>query len=687
MCLPSQKGCLNDQGEKIIMKIALFGNPNTGKTSLFNHLTGSYEYVGNWSGVTVQQKVGELKNKKGTIIDLPGIYSLNPLSKDESVATYYLLNESFDSIINIVDASQLMRNLHLTVQLLEFGKPLVIGLNMIDIAKKQGIDIDIKKLSHSLEVPVIPIIARTGEGCDTLIDLSQPDRTNRVKPLQIYYGKELEKAIDTITQMIPDSEVTNKRWLAIQFFEGNKLVKERLKSIIDPATLDKLYKETEEKIKQINNKISLQQLIYQKRQVFISNIVEKVIKKRDHGHNHNETEIIDSIVMHRFLGIPIFLLIMFIIFKLTFDWLGSPLSDGLDAFFSGPLSSSINTLLTMIGASPFIKSLVLEGIIAGVGGVLVFVPQIFILFFFISLIEDSGYMARVAAVMDRIMEKLGLNGKSIIPLIIGFGCNVPGVMAARTIEQPKERLLTILLNPLMSCSARLPIYSLFVGALFVEHQAIVVLSLYVLGIIIALILAKLFSSTILKREESMFVFELPPYRFPQPKSLIRNTWEKGKSFVKKAGTFIFGGTVLIWLLSYTGPEGIDVAIDQSYLALIGSAIAPIFTPLGFGTWQAGASLITGLLAKEIIVSTMNIIYFVPEGETLQGLVSGSFTPLQAYSFMAFVLLYLPCISTIAVIKKEVGSRYWTIFATTYSLLIAYFVSLIIYQFGQFMGFL
>ena len=377
---------------------------------------------------------------------------------------------------------------------------------------------------------------------------------------------------------------------------------------------------------------------------------------------------------------------MYILFQLTFDWLGVPLSDLLDAFFAGPLTHSVTAMLEAIGASEFIRALVVDGVIAGVGGVLVFVPQIFILFFFISFLEDSGYMARVALVMDRLMEAVGLNGKAFIPLIIGFGCNVPGVMAARTIEQPRERLVTMLLTPLMSCSARLPVYALFVGAFFAANQAFIVFSLYVLGVVLALILAKLFSLTILKQEASVFVVELPPYRMPQWQALWRSTWDKGKGFVKKAGTFIFGGSVAIWLLSYVGPNGVNVNMDDSFLAMIGGVLAPLLAPLGFGTWQAGAALLTGFLAKEVVVSTMNIIYHVPDVASLQGLMASHFTPLSAFSFMVFVLLYVPCLATVATIYKETGSRKWTMFSMSYALALAYIVSLAIYQIGSLLGF-
>ncbi|MED4832696.1 ferrous iron transport protein B, partial [Geobacillus stearothermophilus] len=398
------------------------------------------------------------------------------------------------------------------------------------------------------------------------------------------------------------------------------------------------------------------------------------------------TEKIDAVVTNRYVGLPIFLALMYVVFMLTFNWLGTPLADRLDAFFSGPLADGLSRFLDWAGASPFIKALVLDGVVAGVGGVLVFVPQIFILFFFISLLEDSGYMARVAMVMDRVMETIGLNGKAFIPMIIGFGCNVPGVMAARTIEQPKERLMTILALPFMSCSARLPVYALFAGTFFAREQALVVFSLYVLGIVVALGLVKLFSSTLLKNENSLFVIELPPYRVPQALTLWRSTWEKGKGFIRKAGTFIFGGSVAIWLLTYVGPRGVGVPMDDSLLAAIGGLIAPLLSPLGFGAWQAGAALITGFLAKEVVVSTMNIIYHVHEASGLKKVIAAQFTPLSAFSFMVFVLLYTPCLATVAAIRKETGSWKWTLLSIGISLTVAYMISLLVYQAGKIVGF-
>ncbi|MDP4169652.1 MAG: ferrous iron transport protein B, partial [Bacillota bacterium] len=632
------------------MEVALIGNPNTGKTSLFNNLTGSYEYVGNWSGVTVEKKVGMFKNNSGRLIDLPGVYTLNPLSKDEGVVTSFFLNEHVDRLLNILDASQLERNLQLTIQLLEFGKPVLIGLNMIDVANHRGIQINVGKLSEMLGVPVVPVVARSGKGCEQLENSisTAPQLINQRN--SVYYGKEIEEAVIKLASKLENKTTHSPRWLALQLFEGNQYIKTYIGKLIAQTEVEALMEELEKKILVKEDVKTLSHLIYQKRKVVIGKILAEAVKKEKTVIPLSEQ--IDSLVTNRFIGMPIFLLVMYFMFMLTFDWLGTPLAKGMNALLTGPITDGIENLLTVFGSSVFIHDLIIHGLVAGVGGVLVFVPQIFILFFFISLLEDSGYMARVALVMDRIMESVGLNGKAFIPMMIGFGCNVPGVMAARTIETPRERLLTILLTPLMSCSARLPVYALFVGAFFASQKAAVVLSLYVLGIVVALLLAKIFSTTLLKSETSLFVIELPPYRLPQLQALRRSTWDKGKGFVRKAGTFIFAGSVFIWLLSYTGPGGLKVDMDHSFLAGIGGLIAPLLKPIGFGTWQAGASLMTGFLAKESIISTMNIIYFVPKGASLQGLMTSYYTPLAAYSFLVFILLYIPCLATVATIYKE-----------------------------------
>lgn len=663
-------------------QVVLVGNPNTGKTSLFNTLTGSYEYVGNWSGVTIEKKIGLLKNKKGTLVDLPGIYSLNPISQDEGIAASFLLSGEFNQLINIIDAAQLERNLHLTLQLLEYGAPTVIGLNMMDIAERQGIAINIKKLSKYLECPVQEIMARTGKGCHDL--LTSLEKIKPTTPLIIDYGSIIEEGIQKILSSLPKKDLRN-RWIAIQTLEENAEIIKQLQyhnlwDVIQPIVRDVEKKLLSETSKARN----LRHWIYQQRKIRIQEILQNCVSNQSPSINWSNR--IDELVTHRILGIPIFLFTMFLMFKLTFDWIGTPVHDWMDDALSGPLTAWIKSSLSFLGVSPFIQSVILDGIVPGVGGVLVFLPQIIVLFLIISLIEDTGYMARIAMVMDRLMELVGLNGKAFIPMIIGFGCNVPGVMATRTVEQPRERLLTLLLTPLMSCSARLSVYGLFVGVFFSTNQALVVWSLYVLGIIIALILSYILAPRILQGEHSVFVVELPPYRVPQIRTLFRSTWEKGKGFVIRAGTYIFGGSVIIWLLGFSGPKGWNVEISQSFLAMIGQAVAYMLEPLGFGNWQAGASLLTGFLAKEVVVSTMNIIYAASTPDQLRGLLTHFFTPLQAYSFMAYTLLYIPCLATVAVIKQETFSNKWTWFSIIYPLIIAYLVSLIIYQGGRLLGF-
>ncbi|MDU6096614.1 MAG: ferrous iron transport protein B, partial [Staphylococcus epidermidis] len=591
----------------------ILGNPNVGKTSLFNALTGSYEYIGNWSGVTVEKKVGKLKDNVGDLVDLPGIYDLSPISKDETVVTDYLMSTSFTGMINIIDACQLKRNLNLTIQLMELNKPMIIGLNMIDVATQRGIKINYQALMRKLKVPVFPIVARKAKGTHSLLGELNYLEPHQRRAFKINYGTEIETAIQQICSIIKQDNMyptERLRFIAIQYLIDNVQIYQELDAMIleqlEPIKR-KLSNATEQ---------STRQRIEAVRNDYINQLLEDIVEYPEEDKQFFTSKV-DRLLLNRYLGIPIFLGIMWLIFQTTFTWIGTPLSDQLDAFISGPLSEWIKSVMNTLHITSFLQDLITDGIIAGVGSVLVFVPQIVVLFFFISLLEDSGYMARIAVLMDKTMESIGLSGKSFIPMIIGFGCNVPSIMAARSIENEKERLITILVAPFMSCSARLPVYALFVGAFFSAHQSLVVLSLYILGIVVALLVSTLLNKLILKDNQSVFIVELPTYRVPSFKTLWRSTWEKAKSFVKKAGTFIFGGSVVIWTLTYIGPHGVNVPINQSFMHMIGQGFANLIAPLGFGSWQAGATLIPGFLAKEVIISSMAILYSSSESGLTQ----------------------------------------------------------------------
>ena len=655
----------------------ILGNPNVGKTSLFNALTGSYEYIGNWSGVTVEKKVGKLKDNVGDLVDLPGIYDLSPISKDETVVTDYLMSTSFTGMINIIDACQLKRNLNLTIQLMELNKPMIIGLNMIDVATQRGIKINYQSLMRKLKVPVFPIVARKAKGTHSLLGELNYLEPHQRRAFKINYGTEIETAIQQICSIIKQDNMyptERLRFIAIQYLIDNVQIYQELDAMIleqlEPIKR-KLSNATEQ---------STRQRIEAVRNDYINQLLEDIVEYPEEDKQFFTSKV-DRLLLNRYLGIPIFLGIMWLIFQTTFTWIGTPLSDQLDAFISGPLSEWIKSVMNTLHITSFLQDLITDGIIAGVGSVLVFVPQIVVLFFFISLLEDSGYMARIAVLMDKTMESIGLSGKSFIPMIIGFGCNVPSIMAARSIENEKERLITILVAPFMSCSARLPVYALFVGAFFSAHQSLVVLSLYILGIVVALLVSTLLNKLILKDNQSVFIVELPTYRVPSFKTLWRSTWEKAKGFVKKAGTFIFGGSVVIWTLTYIGPHGVNVPINQSFMHMIGQGFANLIAPLGFGSWQAGATLIPGFLAKEVIISSMAILYSSSESGLTQ-VIQQQFTPLSAYAFMIFILLYVPCISTVATIRKETSSWKWTLLAVVYPIATAYILTFVFYQVSQ-----
>ncbi|WP_125764053.1 ferrous iron transport protein B [Levilactobacillus mulengensis] len=656
--------------------VALLGNPNTGKTTLFNELTDKYAYVGNWEGVTVDKKMGKIRHSEMVVVDLPGIYSLTPITKDEAVACNYLLNDSPDMILNVTNASQLKRNLLLSIELLEFGRPVVLALNMIDDLKANGVTYDFDELAKRLGCQVRATNARKKSGLDQLRQelLATPPETTA--PLHLAYPATVQDAIATATQqLVADDQLTPTfaNWLAIQFMNRNQIVRRYAsKHQLQPLlTQQDAY-----------DKQDFEEQIFQTRLAFIDETLTATTKYLHEVSNANLTAKIDRIVTHPLLGLPIFVGIFLLMFKLSFDWIGTPLSDVMDAFISGPLSATASHFLTSVGAMPFLKSLIVDGIIAGVGGVLSFIPQIFVLFACISILEDSGYMARAALVTDRLMQLIGLNGKAFIPLIIGFGCNVTGIMAARTIEQPKERLVTTLISPFMSCSARLPIYGLFVAAFFDRNQALIVLSLYFLGIALALFMAKIYQWVFKVKENSVFIIELPKYHMPRPDIIAMGTWEKGKGFIRKAGTVIFGGTVLIWLLSNLGPAGVVTNIDQSFSAMIGRFVLPAFAPIGITSWQTISALMTGILAKEVISSSMIVLFHLSGQTGLIATFSSLFTPLSAYAVLVFILIYAPCFATLATIKAETNSTKWAVYSVVSNTVIAYLVAMIIFQVGS-----
>lgn len=579
---------------------ALLGNPNVGKTSLFNQLTGSNQYVGNWAGVTVEKKEGFV-NDSIKIVDLPGIYAMDTFSNEEKVSKNFLINGNVDVIIDIVDASNLDRNLYLTTQLKQFNKPIILVLNMIDVAENKGIKINYDILSKELNVKVIPIIASKGIGIDKLIETLE-----------------------------------NKTFLS--------------------------YKD--------NNDYNFQS--EKDAYKFIGNIFEKAVTLEEKKTISN-TDKIDKIVLNPVLAYPLFLGILYIIFKFTFNWVGTPLADYIDALLNDSLIPYLGTLLA--STAPWFKSLLLDGIVAGVGSVIVFLPVILTLFLGISFLEDSGYMARAAFIMDKLMRKMGLSGKAFIPMVVGFGCSVPGIMSARTLESERDRKLTALLVPLMSCNARLPVYALFASVFFSGHETSIVFSLYILGILLAFIIGLLFKNTLFKKDEEPFIIELPEYKMPEFKNLMLHTWDKGKGFLKKAGTIIFSISVIVWLLSNFNFSGM-VDINESFLASLGRVLSPIFKPLGFSGWQTSVSLLTGLMAKEVIVGTMGVIY----GGDLKVTLLNHFSPLSAYSFLVFVLLYTPCVSVVATMRKEYGSK-MALFSVTYQIILAWIISFLIYNVG------
>jgi len=658
-------------------KIALAGNPNSGKTTLFNQLTGARAKIGNWSGTTVEKKEGELKHqgKELKIVDLPGTYSLSAYSIDERIARTFLIEEKPDLVVVIIDASNLERNLYLVSQLLELGQNVLLDLNMIDLVRKRGIKIYTEKLSKILGIPVAETVASEGEGIQEIKDKIIENLGNKSNTLKIDYG-ELEKSISSLEDFLEkrDGNIDlSRRALAIKILENDQDILKKLEH-------SDYFKEILEMYHNIEAKFSedLETFIIEKRYAYLKGVVKECTDKSFTLEERiTLSDKIDRIVTNRIGGIPIFLMFMYLLFSMVFK-IGDPLVGLVDGFF-GLLSEKASLLIEFLGLPPWFASFISDGIISGVGSVLVFLPYILLLFLGISFLEDTGYLARAAFIMDKVMHSLGLHGKSFIPMLLGFGCNIPGIMATRTLESNKDRILTILILPLMSCSARLPVYTLFAGALFPKNQGLVVFSLYILGIALSIIMAKLFKSLFFKGETTPLVMEIPPYRLPKLKNILLHMWSKSVIFIKKAGTIIFIAVIFIWALASL-PVGVEYASEQSIIGRIGEFLAPVFKPAGFGFWQAAVALIFGILAKEVVVGTMGTLYGVGE-EGLSSIIQQQFTPLSGYAFLLMILIYIPCIAALATIKRETNWK-WTGIAVFYTFLLGWFLSVIVYQFGS-----
>ncbi|WP_294548204.1 ferrous iron transport protein B [uncultured Pseudoflavonifractor sp.] len=672
------------------MKLALVGNPNCGKTTLFNALTGSNQYVGNWPGVTVEKKEGkaQVDGKSVTVVDLPGIYSLSPYSMEEIVARDFIVGEHPDAIIDIIDATNIERNLYLTAQLLELERPMVIALNFMDEARRHGDKIDCQRLSELLGVPVIPITARTGENIQELL---------RVAHQQMHVGVTLEpdELYDDYTHLIHHEvgELIHDRayeiglpahWASIKLIEGDTLVEKALDLPAETREkLEKIYHDYEEAYALGDRETLIADARYQ----FIQRVTSVSVEKGRKAGELTLSDKIDSIVTHKWFAVPVFLLMMLAMFSLTFGP-GVFLSDRIEELM-GALGTWVSGALAAADTAPWVTSLLVDGIISGVGGVLTFLPQIALLFLFLSLLEDSGYMARAAFIMDRLLRRFGLSGKAFIPMLMGFGCTVPAVMGARTMENEKDRRMTIMLVPFMSCSARLPVYGLLSAAFFPQYAGLVVFSLYIIGLLMAICSGLILKRTMFKGEPAAFVLELPPYRLPTLKNCLMHVWEKVRGFLVKAGTLILAMSVVLWFLQSFGWNGGLVMVEdagQSLLGAIGGVIAPILIPLGFGTWQAAVALLSGLVAKEAVVSSMSLFYgfsMGASGAVVASALSGTFqTPVAAYAFLVFVLLYVPCVAAVSTIHKEMNSTKWTIRSILWQLCCAYLVSFLVYQVGS-----
>ena len=680
------------------IKIALAGNPNCGKTTLFNDLTGSNQYVGNWPGVTVEKKEGRLKGQKDVVIqDLPGIYSLSPYTLEEVVARGYLVNEKPDAILNIIDGTNIERNLYLTTQLIELGIPVVMAVNMIDLVRKNGDKIDLKKLSAELGCQAVEISALKGEGSMKAAEMAvAAAKSGKAGELPHVFTGSVEHAIAHIEESI-QGKVDDRflRWYAVKLFERDDKVQQELK--LDKALVDHIDQHIADCEKEMDD--DAESIITNQRYAYINTVVEKAVRKKARVEHLTVSDKIDQVVTNRIFALPIFALIMFLMYALS---MGTSIADGgisigsfatdwtNDVLFGEIVPNALGGFLESVGVADWLYGLIMDGIVAGVGAVLGFVPQMLVLFFLLSILEDIGYMARVAFIMDRIFRKFGLSGKSFIPMLVGTGCGVPGVMASRTIENERDRRMTIMTTCFIPCSAKMPIIGLFAGALF-GGSSLVAVSAYFIGfaaIIISGIILK--KTKLFAGDPAPFVMELPAYHVPAWGNVLRATWERGWSFIKRAGTIILASTIVLWFLQGFGFEdgvfGMVEDQDNSILAAVASAIAWIFAPQGFGNWRATVASISGLIAKENVVGTLGVLYHFggelsENGDEIWGEIANDYTAISAYSFMIFNLLCAPCFAAMGAIKREMNNGKWTAIAIGYMCLLAYCASLVVYQIG------
>lgn len=664
------------------MILGLAGNQNCGKTTLFNQLTGSNQHVGNFPGVTVSRKDGQIRGHRDvTVVDLPGIYSLSPYSNEEIVTRDFLLNSHPDAIINIVDATNIERNLYLSMQLTELDIPMVIALNMMDEVRANGGTIKIKEFQKQIGVPVIPISASKNEGIDELIDTAiDTAKAKRLPRRQDFCSGAVHRTIHSIAHLVEDHAQrihVPPRFAATKLVEGDEPMMEALQ--LSENEKDMVMHDVTEMERELGT--DREAALADMRYSFIEGLCSSTVIRKGQSKAHRRSVAIDNVLTGKYLAIPIFLLIMMLIFWLTFGVIGSALSDLLSEGISF-VAGAVETGLTVYGINPIVKSLIVDGVFAGVGSVLQFLPIIVVLFFFLSILEDSGYMARVAFVMDKLLRRIGLSGRSFVPMLIGFGCSVPAILSTRTLASERDRKMTILLTPFMSCSAKLPIYAVFTAAFFPQHATLVMILLYVLGMLMGIGSGLLMRGTVFHGNPVPFVMELPNYRMPSPKSVLLLLWDKARDFLVRAFTVIFVATIIVWFLQTFDLKFNPVSSgSDSMLALIGRWIAPIFAPLGFGDWRASTALITGFTAKEAVVSTLAVL----TGTDVSGLpqaLSGLFTPLTAFSYLMFILLYTPCVAAVTAVRHEMGSVKSAVGVVLYQCGIAWAVSFLVYQVGR-----